>query len=88
MGARQPEQAQDGKRNAAHPRVLVQPIERQAIRQRTRIAAALPPQEEPEVWCKRCGLDPAVGVRGSGCDRCRYLPDTEARKLYDERPTA
>ena len=41
----------------------------------------------PEVWCKRCGLDPAVDVRGSGCDRCRYLPDTEARKLYDERPS-
>ena len=53
-----------------------------------RASPPLPPKEELEVWCKRCGLDPAVDVRGSGCDRCRYLPDTEARKLYDQRPTA
>ena len=68
-----------------HPlRSFLKDIAEYSVPLAERVASAL----IPETWCKRCGLDPAVDVRGSGCDRCRYLPDTEARKLYDERPTA
>ena len=35
-----------------------------------------------ETYCKFCGLDPAVNVCESGCDRCIGLPSEDVYDLW------